>query len=204
MNYFSGVGTCFFSSAVNSNSKTLLHAIAAYETNPPSALITEYPKPAPRIIAAPVPKPRHTTLKAIEEPPEIVGVVLKDEMKIDDEELLKEENVSVNSSIVYQDAVENLDEINVKQEKSGGFKENRSVTSLKSVDSIPAFLGEGSMKKWTNFEDLDELSDGAAVVSQWEVGDTTDTGMFQLLLTVQKLLLVTVCNAFMLYCNVYI
>lgn len=63
------------------------------------------------------------------------------------------------------------------------FKENRSVTSLKSVDSIPAFLGAGNMKKWNNFEDLDELSDGARVVSKWEVGDTTDTGMFQFLLT---------------------
>lgn len=80
------------------------------------------------------------------------------------------------------------------------FKENRSVTSLKSSDSIPAFLGAGNMKKWTNFEDLDELSDGARVVGKWEVGDTTDTGMFQFLL---MQLLMYLCKKLLLY-SVYI
>lgn len=60
---------------------------------------------------------------------------------------------------------------------------NRSVTSLKSIDSLPSFMDSNSMKKWTNYQDLDEISDISDHVSpknKWVVGDATDTGMFPL------------------------
>lgn len=211
------------------SSQSILHVVddtksfacvVACETNTPTALFAEHPKPAPRTTTtttAPVPKPRHTTQKDEIKPPEIVGVVLKTPsektvakerdmqiwsslLSLDDELLSlyssdgevfskkppSEDCISNNSSLIYHD-----DEKKALQEeaKVSGFKENRSVTSLKSVDSVPAFLGAGSMKKWTNFEDLDELTDDAETVSKWEVGDTTDTGMFQLLLTLLLLYL---------------
>lgn len=152
-----------------------------------------------------------------EKPPEIVGVVLKsknnpqDKTERDlqiwssiasaDDEILSilstdsdlscrklpsEDGLSIGSSLIYQD----VDAVKDNSNKSSGVKENRSVTSLRSVDSLPAFLGSGNMQKWSNFEDLDELSDGPTVVSKWEVGDTTDTGMLQFLLTTNKLSLV--------------
>lgn len=60
--------------------------------------------------------------------------------------------------------------------------ENMSVTSLKSVDSLPSFMDSSNMKKWSNYEDLDEISiisaNNVSLKNKWVVGDTTDTGMF--------------------------
>lgn len=115
-----------------------------------------------------------------------------------------EDSVSTTSSFLYHhESASNaddlsLDDVNMEtfkrssasnskkftqEQVATGVKENRSVTSLKSIDSIPGFLGSGNMKKWMNHQDLDNLSDTVETVGKWEVGDTTDTGMFQFLLT---------------------
>lgn len=57
---------------------------------------------------------------------------------------------------------------------------NMSITSLKSVDSLPGFMDSTNMKKWANYQDLDEISnisDNLSHKNKWVVGDTTDTGM---------------------------
>lgn len=129
--------------------------------------------------------------------------------------LPSEDGVSTTSSLMYHHESTNedtsIDDVNVemfentrKTRNSTGFKENRSATSLKSVDSIPAFLGAGNMKKWTNFEDLDELSDVSGTVSKWEVGDTTDTGMFQFLILTPNCFRLLCLYCFFVISNVYI
>lgn len=57
---------------------------------------------------------------------------------------------------------------------------NESMLSLRSVDSMPGFLGSAAnMKKWDSMQDLDEISFCAEARNRaWLVGDVSDTGMF--------------------------
>lgn len=65
-------------------------------------------------------------------------------------------------------------------DKDLNLKKNTSTNSLHSVNSIPGFLN-GNLKKWNNIEDLDEIS-SSEVNDKWVIGDTSDSGMFSLLL----------------------
>lgn len=62
---------------------------------------------------------------------------------------------------------------------NGSLRSNNSVTSLTSMDSIPTFLGNGSIKKWENRENLDGISLDSNTLN-WAVGDS-DAGMFLML-----------------------
>lgn len=196
--------------------------LAALTIEHPKPAPRTAPVPKPRHLP-PTRSPVNIQLnKKRENLPEIVGVVLKNQnnpqdnidrdlqiwssiVPTNEDEVLSllstdsepsyrkfhlEDKASINSSVISQESTQDCN-------ASGGVKENRSVTSLKSVDSIPAFLGNGNMKKWSNFEDLDELSDDRTTESKWEVGDTTDTGTFQFLLTTKNCPLCCLCFAYM-------
>ncbi|XP_072402005.1 uncharacterized protein [Diabrotica undecimpunctata] len=52
-------------------------------------------------------------------------------------------------------------------------KKNQSVSSLRSLSSLPGFLNSGSgMRKWVNTEDLDELSISEDPNCRWVIGDS--------------------------------
>lgn len=57
------------------------------------------------------------------------------------------------------------------------FSKNPSGGSLRSVSSLPGFLGS-NMKKWNNVEELDDISlNSFGGRNGWVIGDTSDTGM---------------------------
>jgi hypothetical protein len=57
-------------------------------------------------------------------------------------------------------------------------KKNPSGGSLRSVNSLPGFVGS-NMKKWNNIEELDVISlNSCGGRNGWVIGDTSDTGMF--------------------------
>lgn len=92
---------------------------------------------------------------------------------------------------------EQLQPVQDFEEESRVLHENRSAISLRSSDSIPGFMDKGNIKKWVNSQALDNLSltsDGPISISKWEVGDTTDTGMFRLLLTVALIIVLSVLS----------
>lgn len=65
-------------------------------------------------------------------------------------------------------------------------KKIRSVSSLRSCESMPSFLEQSNIKKWKNIQELDHISIGSDTTSfgpsRWVVGDTSDTGTFFLLI----------------------
>ncbi|KAJ8929209.1 hypothetical protein NQ314_018087 [Rhamnusium bicolor] len=65
-------------------------------------------------------------------------------------------------------------------------QKNQSISSLRSLSSLPGFFNFGSgMKKWSNLEDLDDISlMSLDPKNKWVVGDTSDTGMFLLVINV--------------------
>lgn len=67
-----------------------------------------------------------------------------------------------------------------KRSSGGSIPSIHSITSLRSLDSVPTFLGNGSIKKWDNVQHLDGISiDSSMVKSNWAVGES-DAGMFKL------------------------
>lgn len=54
-----------------------------------------------------------------------------------------------------------------------------SVTSLRSMDAVPSFLGKGGIKKWDNVQNLEDTSlDSSMIKSEWAVVES-DAGMFR-------------------------
>lgn len=75
-----------------------------------------------------------------------------------------------------------VNEFDLEYNKNEDTVKDRSITSLRSMDSIPGFMRGGSMKKWRNSQDLDDISlmsgSSLPVRSKWIVGDNSDAGMF--------------------------
>lgn len=76
-----------------------------------------------------------------------------------------------------------MHDLDVEYKKSR-IEKNQSASSLKSMDSIPGFMGGSNMKKWKNIQDLDDISMVSTSSlhdrSKWVVGDS-DTGTFLLI-----------------------
>lgn len=85
----------------------------------------------------------------------------------DGAEIVTQEEVSI-SSLIARNNLRSVD----------------SVTSLRSMDSIPTFLGKGSIKKWDNYQNLDGISiDSSMFNFGWADGES-DAGMLLMLFAI--------------------
>lgn len=68
--------------------------------------------------------------------------------------------------------IHNLEDIEIHK--------NQSISSLRSLRSLPGFLSDSSgMRKWNNVEDLDYISlTSTETKNKWVFGEASDTGMF--------------------------
>lgn len=114
--------------------------------------------------------------KSSSEEPESLPVTV-DDVSIDDFDMELFSGTFPTNSRASKKVLQQLQGIHSLEEN---FPSNTSATSLRSIDSLPGFLNTGSMKKWANQQDLDDISlisDNVSTENKWLLGDTTDTGM---------------------------